>query len=303
MIKTVVIFGGSGFIGGYIVRRLSKLGYRIIIPTSSFTKANKLKIMGDVGQILPISFSSTKYVNVIKIINGADYVINLKTIWEEQNNKTYLNNIYNLNKSIVDSIIELKIKKYVYFSGIGTNVKDSSKRTVSILNSEKYIEKFLCNYSIIKPSIVIGDESKFIKKLLNIFRFSFFIPIFGKGDAKFQPTFVDDIALAVEKIILKKNIYKEVYELGGKKIFSYKEFYKFIIKEIGKKRIIVSIPFIIAKFFVFFMEKLHIDLLNREQLELFKNDNLVGKKSLTFNDLEINTVDVKQIVRKIINNN
>ena len=303
MIKTVVIFGGSGFIGGYIVRRLSKLDYRIIIPTSSFAKANKLKIMGNVGQILPISFSSTKYENVIKIINGADYVINLKTIWEEKNNKTYVNNIYNLNKSIVDSIIELKIKKYVYFSGIGTNIKDSSKRTISILNSEKYIEKFLCNYSIIKPSIVIGDESKFIKKLLNIFRFSFFIPIFGKGDAKFQPTFVDDIALAVEKIILKKNIYKEVYELGGKKVFSYEEFYKFIIKEIGKKRIIVSIPFIIAKFFVFFMEKLHIDLLNREQLELFKKDNLVGEKSLTFSDLEINAVDVKQIVRKIINNN
>lgn len=303
MIKTVVIFGGSGFIGPYIVRRLSKLGYRIIIPTSSFDKANRLKVMGNVGQILPISFNSTKYENVIKIINDADYVINLKTIWEEKNNITYVNNIYNLNKSIVDSIIELKVKKYIYFSGIGTNVKDSSKRVVSILNSEKYIEKFLCNYSIIKPSIVIGDESKFINKLLSIFRFSFFIPIFGKGYAKFQPAFVDDIALAVEKIVLKKNIYKEVYELGGKKVFSYEEFYKFIIKEIGKKRIIVRVPFIIAKFFVFFMEKLHIDLLNREQLELFKKDNLVGEKSLTFSDLEINAVDVKQIVRKIINNN
>ena len=302
MIKTVVIFGGSGFIGGYIVRRLSKLGFRIIIPTSSFNKANKLKIMGNVGQILPISFNSTKYEDVIKIINGADYVINLKTIWKEKNNKTYVNNIYNLNKSIVDSIIKLKIKKYVYFSGIGTDIKESSKRIISIVNSEKYIEKFLFNYSIIKPSIVIGDESKFINRLLNIFRFSFFIPIFGKGDTKFQPVFVDDIALAVEKIVLKKNIYKEIYELGGKKVFSYKEFYKFIIKEIGKKRIIVKIPFSIAKLFVFLMEKLHIDLLNREQLELFKKDNLVGKKSLTFNDLEINAVDVKQIVKKIINN-
>ena len=96
MIKTVVIFGGSGFIGGYIVRRLSKLGFRIIIPTSSFNKANKLKIMGNVGQILPISFNSTKYEDVIKIINGADYVINLKTIWKEKKNQTYVNNIYNL---------------------------------------------------------------------------------------------------------------------------------------------------------------------------------------------------------------
>ena len=65
MIKTVVIFGGSGFIGGYIVRRLSKLGYRIIVPTSSLVKANKLKVMGNVGQILPISFNSTKYENII----------------------------------------------------------------------------------------------------------------------------------------------------------------------------------------------------------------------------------------------
>ena len=73
MFKTVVIFGGSGFIGGYIIRRLSKLGYRIIVPTSSFAKTSKLKVMGDVGQILPISFNSTKYEDVKKIMNRRDY--------------------------------------------------------------------------------------------------------------------------------------------------------------------------------------------------------------------------------------
>lgn len=303
MFKTVVIFGGSGFIGGYIIRRLSKLGYRIIVPTSSFAKTSKLKVMGDVGQILPISFNSTKYEDVKKIINNADYVINLKTIWEEKNNKTYINNIYNFNKSIVDNIIKLKIKKYIFFSGIGTNIKTSSKRILAIANSEKYIEQLLCNYSIVKPSIVIGDESKFLNKLLYIFKLSLLIPIFGKGDAKFQPTYVDDIALAVEKIILKKNIYKETYEFGGNEVFSYREFYQFIMKEFGKKRVIISIPFNIVSFFVFLMEKLHIDVINLEQLELFKNDNLIGERSLTFKDLEIKAVDIKQVIKRIIKKN
>ena len=81
MFKTVVIFGGSGFIGGYIIRRLSKLGYRIIVPTSSFAKTSKLKVMGDVGQIIPISFNSTKYEDVKKIgeefhVNKIDDLIN-----------------------------------------------------------------------------------------------------------------------------------------------------------------------------------------------------------------------------------
>ena len=104
MTKTVTIFGGSGFIGNHIVRRLSKLGYRIILPTSNLTKTSKLKIYGHVGQILPIKVNFSKHTTFKEIISLSDCIINLKTIWVETKNITYKKQIYDLNKSIINYI-------------------------------------------------------------------------------------------------------------------------------------------------------------------------------------------------------
>ena len=300
MAKTVVIFGGSGFIGSYIVRRLSKLGYRIIIPTSNSNKAIKLKISGEVGQILPLNLKSLKYENIASIIDNCDFVINLKTIWLESKKITYNKQIFELNKFIVDILKKSKNHKYIFFSGIGINLNTNSKRTLAIAKSEEYIKNHLKNYSIIRPSIVVGLEDKFLNKLLPLFKFSLFVPIFGDGKAKIQPVYVDDIALAVEKLILSKKIDNNIYELGGNKIYSYIEMYKLISKIVNKRRIFIFIPFFIARFLVFFIEKLPIELINREQLKLFKMDNLVGKNFFSFKNLDIDVSDVGQVINKVI---
>ena len=300
MAKTVVIFGGSGFIGSYIVRRLSKLGYRIIIPTSNSNKAIKLKISGEVGQILPLNLKSLKYENIASIIDNCDFVINLKTIWLESKKITYNKQIFELNKFIVDILKKSKNHKYIFFSGIGINLNTNSKRTLAIAKSEEYIKNHLKNYSIIRPSIVVGLEDKFLNKLLPLFKFSLFVPIFGDGKTKIQPVYVDDIALAVEKLILSKKIDNNIYELGGNKIYSYIEMYKLISKIVNKRRIFIFIPFFIARFLVFFIEKLPIELINREQLKLFKMDNLVGKNFFSFKNLDINVSDVGQVINKVI---
>ena len=302
MAKTVVIFGGSGFIGSYIVRRLSKLGYRIIIPTSNLNKAIKLKISGEVGQILPLNLKSLKYENIASIIDNCDFVINLKTIWLESKKITYNKQIFELNKFIVDILKNSTNHKYIFFSGIGINLNTNSKRTLAIAKSEEYIKNHLKNYSVIRPSIAVGLEDKFLNKLLSLFKFSLFVPIFGDGKTKIQPVYVDDIALAVEKLILSKKIDNNIYELGGNKIYSYIEIYKLISKIINKRRIFIFIPFFIARFLVFFIEKLPIDLINREQLKLFKMDNLVGKNFFSFKNLNINVSDVEQVINKVIKN-
>ena len=219
MTKTVTIFGGSGFIGNHIVRRLSKLGYRIILPTSNLTKTSKLKIYGHVGQILPIKVNFSKHTTFKEIISLSDCIINLKTIWVETKNITYKKQIYDLNKSIINYIKNFKEKKYIFFSGIGIELNNKSKRTIAIANVEKFIQENLDNFSIVRPSIVIGNNDKFISRLLPIFKFSLFVPIFGNGEAKIQPTYVDDVAYAVERLVIKNRIDCNIYELGGNELF------------------------------------------------------------------------------------
>ena len=159
-------------------------------------------------------------------MNKSDIIINLKTVWSESKNNSYKKNIFDFNKLIIENIKDSKIDKYIYFSGIGTSINSSSKRTIEIARVENYIISNLKNYSIIRPSIVIGSSDKFISKLSKIIKLSLLIPIFGSGKNKIQPTFVDDVALAVEKLILKKINDNKIYELGGNLILSYKEVYK-----------------------------------------------------------------------------
>ena len=104
--KTVVIFGGSGFVGRHIIRRLAKKGYKLIIPYQILPDLPKLRILGNVGQIIPIRFKNLEDDIIIKSINNADAIINLKTIWDE-GNISFENGILKFNRELID-IIKIK---------------------------------------------------------------------------------------------------------------------------------------------------------------------------------------------------
>ena len=82
--KTVVIFGGSGFIGQNIIRRLSKQGYHLIVPYQRLTNEAKLRFYGNAGQIVPFKFKKLNENKIKSIINNADIVLSLKTVWQEK---------------------------------------------------------------------------------------------------------------------------------------------------------------------------------------------------------------------------
>ena len=239
MSKTIVIFGGSGFIGNYIIRRLCKIGLKIIVPLTNIEKSTKLKIHGQVGQIIPIKLNFIDKRLLSKIINESDCIINLKTSWFENKYSNFNNEIFLFNKFVIDSIKNKSSIKYIFFSGIGVDKNKNSKRTRIIKNVEEYIIDNLNNYNIIRPSIVIGNGDKFLNKVFPMIKFFFTMPVFGGGNQKIQPVYVDDIAHAVEKLVLKKNKSEDIYELGGSEVFTYKGIYQYIASLINKKNIYI----------------------------------------------------------------
>ena len=82
--KTVVIFGRSSFIGQHIIRRIAKIGYRIIIPHQQQTNEEKLRLLGIIGQIIPLRFRSFNETIIQRQLQKANVVINLKTLWDEK---------------------------------------------------------------------------------------------------------------------------------------------------------------------------------------------------------------------------
>ena len=301
--KTVVIFGGSGFIGQHVIRRLAKKGFKIIIPYQKQVNEAQLRLLGTTGQIMPIYFKSINEKILFNEMSKADVVFNLKTQWSEKKT-SFENGIFNFNKKLIDFLKSMeKNKPFIFFSGIGVDKKNNSERSEMILKSEKYIQENLNNYAIIRPGVVIGFDDQFIKRLVYIFKMFFFVPQFVNGKSKIQPVFVDDISIAIDKILTESSKSNHIFELVGNEIYTYKELYSLIASYMSVYRIFVPIPYILAEIVVSLLEKTLISPLNSEQLKLFKNDNIASNADKSFFDLNIQPQDVREIIKRIIKKN
>jgi len=301
--KTVVIFGGSGFIGQHIIRRIAKIGYRIIIPHQQQTNEAKLRLLGVIGQIIPLRFRSFNETIIQRQLQKANVVINLKTLWDEKK-ISFKDGIFNFNKQLVNVLVKMNDKKqFIYFSGIDSDAKEYSQRSEMIFKSEKYIQKYLSNFIIIKPGVIIGGGDKLIKALLPLFKISFFIPLFGSGKAKFQPVFIDDISIAVNKMIIESLMGKHIFELVGAETFTYKDFYNYLAFCLDCKRTLVPIPFWLVRIGISILEKTPICPVNSEQLKLFERDNVSSNRYKKFSDLSIEPQNLSEKIKKIIEKN
>jgi len=301
--KTVVIFGGAGFVGQHLIRTLSKNGYKIIIPFQRSINDAKLRLLGSFGQIIPIRFRSIFDSVLFHQIENADIIINLKTQWDERK-ITYEKGILGFNIKLIDILKKnKKNNQFIFFSGIGVDTDTNSKRSDAIFKSEKYISENLVNSSVIRPGIIIGGGDKFLKGLLPIFKISFLIPLFGGGKSNFQPVFINDVALGINQVIKNKLLGNHIYEFFGPRIFSYKEFYNLISKYLRISRFLFSTPFFIANFIVFFLEKTRYSLINREKLKFFNQNNIAVKLYNGLSDLGVTAQDTKEVLRIIIKKN
>ena len=295
--KSIIIFGGAGYIGKNLIRRFAKDGYKIIVPYQKQTKEANLRLLGAVGQIIPFHFTSLKNEKLLTLLNNSDFCINLKTSWSS--NKSELSrSILDFNSELIDQIkLSSSIKKFIFFSGLGTETRSTFRNEI-ISKAENLVIKNLQNAVVIRPSVILGNNDQFLSNLLPIFKMSFFIPLFGDGSKKFQPVLIDDVVEFVSKTIEESNNDKQLFELAGPDIFTYKEFYNLIADAMNKKRVLVPTPMPIMKPVVGIGEKLPFFPINSEQLSLFETDNTLSGKESGFDYHEISPKSVISAVKK-----
>ena len=300
--KSIVIFGGSGFVGKHLIRRLAKNGYKIIVPYQKSVQEAKIRLLGVTGQIIPFRYSSLNDSRLHSVLMNSEICINLKTTYDQKKG-SFNDIIFKFNQKLLKILKSNKnLKQFIFFSGLGVDNNRNSQRSIAVLKSEKEAVKIIDNTSIIRPGVIIGGGDIFLKRLLPIFRTSFFVPLFGDGLNKFQPVFIDDVSLAVEKIIKKQNKGKNIYELAGPRIISYKDFYNYISKYLNKTRVLVPVPLNLLKPLISIIEKTPFSPLTSEQLLLFETDNVSENKYKSFINLDINPQDTLQITKNIVEN-
>jgi NADH dehydrogenase len=298
--KVACIFGASGFIGRHLIRRLTKKDFRIVAATRSPYLHGYLKPLGNPGQIDLEKVNLFDEERLRILVKSSDIVINLVGILYETKKQKF-EDIHAKFPDLLSKLCsELNIKKLVHISALGINEIVSSQYMQSKLKGEKNIINNFNRSVILRPSVIFGPEDKFFNQFASIAEFFPVLPLVGGGLTYFQPIYVGDIAKSIVAVLEKEEINNNIFELGGPQIFTFKELMKILLKEINKKRFLVPIPFLFAKFQAKILQLLPKPLLTTDQVEMLKYDNIVTNKYPTLKDLKINPKTIESVLPNYI---
>ncbi len=292
MSKLVTIYGGSGFVGRYVARRMAKQGWRVRVAVRRPNEALFVKPYGAVGQVEPILCNIRDDASVRKAMQGADAVVNCVGILLPRGKNTF-HQVHNVAAERIAKIAaEEAVGTLVHVSSLASNPDAPSHYGRSKARGDAAVMAAFPSAVILRPSIIFGQEDEFFNRFANMTRMSPVIPVVG-ANTMFQPVHVDDVAAAAEKAVLGQAD-PGVYELGGPDVESFHDLLKRMLHHVQRRRGIVNIPFGIARINAFFfdmIQKASFDLvpslLSRDQVRSLRADTVVSKDAKGFADLDI----------------
>ncbi|RST65973.1 complex I NDUFA9 subunit family protein [Candidatus Aquarickettsia rohweri] len=301
--STITVFGGSGFIGANLVKKLAKLDFKINLVQSHNNEHNYLYIHGFPGQICNIKFENTKQFYE-EIFSNTDYIINLIGILRESNDRTFRYSHIDIPKNISTYANNLAIKKLIHISSLGIEKTCKfSEYAKTKLKGEKVILKNYSKATIIRPSVVFGNADKFINNLIKLIRTFPFFPLVNKGHVFFQPIFVEDLTDIIIKILLMENtdFYGKIYEVGGPDKLTLLQIVNEIYKALNQSPRYFSINHSIMKIISYLSKLIKSFPINPEEVDLLLINNIINNENLA-DKLKINTTPLNFFIQKQLYN-
>ena len=284
--KNCLIFGGSGQIGRYLIRKLTKNNYKVTVVTRNIhQKGYIIKTQANAGYIDIIEANIFDEKKIRKLFENTDICINLVGVLFEKNKGSTFKNIHSIFPSILSKLCkEYSLKKFIHLSALGINNAIDSKYAQSKLSGEKNILDNFSFTTILRPSIVYSVDDQFTTKFMSILNKLPIFPLYYSGKTKFMPIHCSDLADIIYNVI-SYNIDIKIMECVGPEILSFKQILEKLIISINKKRILIPFPLFFAKVSAKFFELFPSPLLTEDQLKLLKYDNINSGKYKTNFDL------------------
>jgi uncharacterized protein YbjT (DUF2867 family) len=295
----VTVFGGSGFLGRHVVRALSQQGYRVRVAVRRPHLAGHLQPLGRVGQIHAVQANLRYPESVQASARGSDAIINLVGILFESGRQRF-DAVHSAGAEIVARAATSVQADLVHVSAIGADESSASAYARTKARAEKLVLAAHRRAVILRPSILFGPEDSFFNRFAAIARFAPALPLIGGGHTRFQPVFAGDVARAAVAAMEERAKPGVVYELGGPETRSFKELMQFMLKCIERRRMLVPLPFALAKFQASFLQVLPKPLLTVDQVDLLRHHNVVSeaaqREGRTLAGLGIDAVAMESVV-------
>jgi NADH dehydrogenase len=293
MSKLVTIYGGSGFVGRYIARRMAKEGWRVRVAVRRPNEAMHVKPYGVPGQVEPVFCNIRDDASVAAVMQGADAVVNCVGVLNELGKNTFDAVQAEGAGRIARIAADQGVGQMVHISAIGADADSDSQYARTKAAGEAAVQEAFPGAVILRPSIIFGTEDQFFNRFAGMTRLSPILPIAG-GSTRFQPVYVDDVARAAVAGVLGK-AEPGIYELGGPQVKTFEELMQDMLAVIHRRRIVVSLPRFVAGIIALGFDILQFvsfqlienKVLTRDQLKNLGRDNVVSDGAKGFADLGI----------------
>ncbi len=320
--QIVTVFGGSGFIGRHLVRRLLAQGALVRVAVRDTEGAKYLMTMGDVGQVVFFAADIREKSTLVAPIAGAHTVVNLVGVLSEWGTQNF-DNIHSEGAANVAKVsANAGVRRLIHISAIGADTESESHYAQTKIAGELAVKTEFPSATILRPSVIFGSEDGFFNFFAGLARFTYFMPVFGcpifpsvkflqdgkmyrikfygDGGTRFQPVYVCDVADAIIAAIGIERSKGRIYELGGPVVYSSVEIMRLILKNIRRKRILLPIPFWYLKIIGWFLQKIPNPLFTVDQVKQLTVDNIISSKAKTLADLGVAPTPVEAILPRYL---
>jgi uncharacterized protein YbjT (DUF2867 family) len=276
----ITVYGGSGFLGRHVVSALAQRDYRIRVAVRRPELANHLQPLGKVGQVHAVQANIRNSASVEAAARDAQVLINLVGILFERGRQRFAA-VHTVGAEQVALAANAHGGRLVHVSAIGADENSPSAYARSKAAAERLVLSAQPSAVIMRPSILFGPEDAFFNRFAAMARLSPALPLIGGGKTRFQPVFVGDVAAAIAIAVDSNARAGTLYELGGPDVRSFKQLMQYVLATINRKRLLLPIPFFVAKLQASVLQFMPKPLLTPDQVELLRVDNVVSESAKT----------------------
>jgi len=293
---TVSVFGGTGFLGRRLVQRLAAEGTTVRVAVRHADRARTALRVAGLDRVTVFGADVRDQASIAAAVADADAVVNAVSAYVETGGLTFDAVHERGAETLAREAAAAGVARFVLISGIGADPESASRYLRARGRGERAVRQEFPGATIVRPSAMFGPGDALFGTLAQLARLFPVLPLIGGGHARLQPVYVDDVTEAIARILADPAAAGRTYELAGPTVYTMRELYNILLRIMGKRRLLMPVPFAVAELQARALELLPNPPLTTGQVDLLKADNVASGTLPGFRELNIQPTSVEEIL-------